>query len=491
MFAIIDGFDKTSLIARKSKLGVNRLAASNWDREGWVTLIARFATRAAATREAADAVRERLYAYVTTDFRARMDVATAWLNEEWYNDRLMAREEQEQVKQRRGSTASNGSLPNSGAMDESADTKAAPEEFDEDEDSYDPEAPPTTSEDREPVVVRTDLDRSKSSNNDSPPATAEPQYTKWAMRLMDAIFPFVEAKDRTFLRMLSEIPAVPPELLDKVKLLCLDPDRTALGMQMLHYLAMLRPPVREGCLDVLEDLWRNRKCSPIMLYIYGYEVANFVWADPELQKQAQKLLQKWRPQVLVQRIELGKQEPAPTPTPEPPAAAAPPAALPVEPPVAPPADPRIAPPADPRVAIPDPRVAPPTDPRIAAALPLHDAMTDAPPADAPPADEPMLPLPEATVTMTDAYIKSEDNNGNVNVKSENENGNDGDNYNNDNDNDNDNDNMPDAVATTPPPPNTFPPPSPTSSSELSEPPRSDSLTPVPVINSSPTAPIGA
>jgi symplekin len=45
MFVMIDEFEKTSLIARKTKLGVNRLAASNWDREGWIALLIRMATR--------------------------------------------------------------------------------------------------------------------------------------------------------------------------------------------------------------------------------------------------------------------------------------------------------------------------------------------------------------------------------------------------------------------------------------------------------------
>ncbi|KAI5789153.1 hypothetical protein EDC01DRAFT_717765 [Geopyxis carbonaria] len=214
MFGLINEFDKKTLMARKSKLGVGRLAANDWDREGWVSVLIRLATRGLSyedqiikpesTMGMADSVRERLYNYVVEDFRGRMDVAIAWLNEEWYNDMVYASNDKGDQRQ--------------------------------------------------------------------------PQYQTWMMKVMDAIFPFLEARDRTFMRMLSEIPEITVELLDKVKVLCLDPDRTALGIQMLHFLAMLRPPVRKICLDVLEELWQNH---------------------PDLRKQVQKLLQKWRPEALI------------------------------------------------------------------------------------------------------------------------------------------------------------------------------------------------
>lgn len=228
MFSVVDQFDKTSLISRKSKLGANRLAASNWDREGWIAVLTRLATRGMGDTAPdtvkkeevkggdeengeiaqmqvptalSTAIREKLYNFVIADFRGRMDVAVSWLNEEWYNDQVMS---------------------------------------------------------------RAGVNR-------------EPQYRKWMMKVMDGIFPFLESKDRLFMRLLSEIPEVTVELMQKVKMLCLDPDRAMLGIQMLHYLAMLRPPVRDMCMDVLEDLYQNHA---------------------EVRVQAQKLLQKWRPEAL-------------------------------------------------------------------------------------------------------------------------------------------------------------------------------------------------
>lgn len=244
MFAVVDQFDKTSLISRKSKLGANRLAASNWDREGWITVLTRLATRGMgsmpeeptaveevenvseasppsmiAPSALSTAIREKLYNFVIADFRGRMDVAVSWLNEEWYNDQVMAKTQ----------------------------------------------------------------------------ANREPQYRKWMMKVMDGIFPFLESKDRLFMRLLSEIPEVTVELMQKVKMLCLDPDRAMLGIQMLQfvdlacsfcshvsflprrpcdtdqltrrsYLAMLRPPVRNICMDVLEDLYQNRMCRSSLIF---------------------------------------------------------------------------------------------------------------------------------------------------------------------------------------------------------------------------------
>lgn len=189
MFAVVDQFDKTSLISRKSKLGANRLAASNWDREGWITVLTRLATRGMgsvpeestavekvdsgseaspsmiAPSALSTAIREKLYNFVIADFRGRMDVAVSWLNEEWYNDQVMAKTQ----------------------------------------------------------------------------ANREPQYRKWMMKVMDGIFPFLESKDRLFMRLLSEIPEVTVELMQKVKMLCLDPDRAMLGIQMLQFVDPAHP----------------------------------------------------------------------------------------------------------------------------------------------------------------------------------------------------------------------------------------------------------
>ncbi|KAG0130974.1 hypothetical protein HOY82DRAFT_353650 [Tuber indicum] len=274
IFSVIDQFDKTSLVSRKSKLGVMRLAASNWDREGWTTLITRLATRGMGGIQGEDNkpdvsddgdgddgdedddgddeeegssklqkpsalsnfIRDKLYLCIIEDFRGRMDIAISWLNEEWYNDKVMA--------------------------------KAQP--------------------------------------------NRQPQYKIWMMKVMDGIFPFLEGKDRMFMRLLSEIPEITVELLQKVKMLCLDPDRAVLGIQMLHFLAMLRPPVRNMCMDVLEDLWLNR--TPHLRHIL-MSATNFIfkYIDTELRGQTHKLILKWRPEVLAPKPTAPPDENAGTP----------------------------------------------------------------------------------------------------------------------------------------------------------------------------------
>lgn len=94
------------------KPGLNRLAASTNDKEAWTTVITRLATRASSglqdTEEEVkgenvqngvvglrighslgDGIRETLWKFIIEDFRTRIYTAISWLNEEWYNDRVM------------------------------------------------------------------------------------------------------------------------------------------------------------------------------------------------------------------------------------------------------------------------------------------------------------------------------------------------------------------------------------------------------------------
>ncbi|KAH8593630.1 hypothetical protein B0O99DRAFT_626710 [Bisporella sp. PMI_857] len=189
---------------KKMKSGMNRLAASAYDRDAWVTIITRLATRAAAGLERtndgvkaeigsgpislSDTIRQSLQAYVLEDFRKRIDIAVAWLCEEWYNDRV-------QLK----------------------------------------------------LGPNTPL-----------------HYEKWVLRLYDGFAQYLDGRDKILTRFLSEIPAVSTELLDRVKLLCRDPALVNLALTSLLYLVMMRPPVREIALDTVEDIWqRYDEAKPI------------------------------------------------------------------------------------------------------------------------------------------------------------------------------------------------------------------------------------
>ena len=191
---------------KKVKSGMNRLAASSYDRDAWITIITRLATRAAAGLEERpepvkvehahntlvslnNTIRDSLYLYVLEDFRKRIDIAVAWLCEEWYNDRV-----------------------------------------------------------------------STLSGDD-----AVLHYEKWVNKVLDGIVPYLDARDKVLTRFLSEIPDLSTDVLARVKSLCRDPAMVNLALTSLLYLVMMRPPVREIALDAVEDVWNTCKPFPFPL----------------------------------------------------------------------------------------------------------------------------------------------------------------------------------------------------------------------------------
>ena len=169
------------------KPGFSRLAASRYDREAWVTVSARLATRAypdfvdeeteGDTKDAirkdksslGDGIRETLWKYVVDDFRHRIDVGISWLNEEWYNDKITskwAREAQEQKEQ---------GLRAVGAVN----------------------------------------------------------YEKWTLRLLDAIVPYLDAGDKLLVRFVGEVPEITEAIMGRIKNMAKDPDRIALTVKAI------------------------------------------------------------------------------------------------------------------------------------------------------------------------------------------------------------------------------------------------------------------
>lgn len=175
---------ETSPPAAKGKgqqLGFARLAGSTFDRDAWVVLLTRLATRAPAGLEAggklgrgrqttiSDSIRETLYRYILEDFRARLNIGITWLNEEWYNDRVQM--------------------------------KAASSQRGDDD-----EAEPT-------VTLHYDL---------------------WVLRLLDGFLPYLDSRDiKVLVRFLSEIPEVTIPTTQRVASLAKDPERVNLCVQAL------------------------------------------------------------------------------------------------------------------------------------------------------------------------------------------------------------------------------------------------------------------
>jgi symplekin len=224
--------------SRIAKGGFNRLAASDYGRDAWVTILSRLATRASAGLEdpqegikdehaisnskgslsISDTVRDGMYNYIISDWKKRIDVATLWLNEEWYNDTVLAQSKD---------VATHGTA--------SGDTF-------------------------------TSVLNAPNGN-----------YQRCALRLIDGILPYVEHTDKIILRFLSEVPALNYDILVRLKKMAEDPERIDLACSALHYLHMFRPPVRGIVVDILAEIYQtNDRARP----------------------SAKKLLARWRPEVL-------------------------------------------------------------------------------------------------------------------------------------------------------------------------------------------------
>jgi symplekin len=213
---MMSALDEPSSKLQSTKGGFNRLAANSYDRDSWITILSRLATRASAglddpeegiksdyggvTRKGSfvlsDIIRDCLYNYIIRDWKKRLDLAINWLNEEWYNDRLQA-----DIAKKVAKATMNGNSTHS----------------------------------------------TKPKDN----------YHRCALRIIDAIVTYVEGTDKILIRFLSEMPEINREILQRMQRMAEDPDRIDLAIKVLIYLHMFRPPVREICADVLEDMWRT------------------------------------------------------------------------------------------------------------------------------------------------------------------------------------------------------------------------------------------
>ena len=214
-FGMLSSVDETQK-SKITKAGFNRLAASDYSRDAWVTILSRLATRASAglgdpedgikdeyavksakgSHKISEAVRDGLYQYIIYDWKKRIDVAISWLNEEWYNDMILAE-----------SASANGT-----------------------------------------------------ANRNT---TLEGNYHRCALRLIDGILPYIEHTDKILLRFLSEIPAIDYDILVRLKKMAEDPERIDLACYSLQYLYMFRPPVRKLAVDVLSEIWtENERAKP-------------------------------------------------------------------------------------------------------------------------------------------------------------------------------------------------------------------------------------
>ncbi|KAF2211587.1 hypothetical protein CERZMDRAFT_98469 [Cercospora zeae-maydis SCOH1-5] len=219
VFATLSDLDREAKAKGKplaSQHGFNRLAttaAIGHDRDGWIVMATRLATRASFNLAESGSVvktedydgaiikkgqkttlnhalRAALLAYVMENFRARIEAAIIWLNEEWYSEKLLQKQRQDD-----GEDVEEDDLPN---------------------------------------------------------------YWHWTLRLLDMMMPYFDVKDgRVLIRLLSEVPALNRAIFDRVKKIAEDPERILVSTNALLYLIMFRPPVRQMAIDCAEEMYRE------------------------------------------------------------------------------------------------------------------------------------------------------------------------------------------------------------------------------------------
>ncbi|KZP11483.1 hypothetical protein FIBSPDRAFT_800184 [Athelia psychrophila] len=125
-----------------------------------------------------DQLRRTLCDYIMADFPARIRLATTWMNEEWYNDR-----------------------------------------------------------------IRTQADPTWAAN-----------YPTWLNHIVVSYQTFMNGKDKTFARFLLDLPAVPADVNDLLRDLCLDSDKMPVGFMTLREFVVQRPSLRAESLNILLEL---------------------------------------------------------------------------------------------------------------------------------------------------------------------------------------------------------------------------------------------
>ena len=234
----MDGQEPVAANLLVENLGVDsqltKIAIESWKKDSWVIILSRLATRGMRTvdteksvdqqeankesdiaknDELSDLVRKSLFDYFLENIHGRIDVIIEWLSEEWYSEKVLNEEKL---------------------------IRELTEKYMEDGD-----------------VNAADID-SKVAEEVTKMEIPTPHYNLWAGKVLDAMIPFLEPNDRkVFIRLLSDLPYLNAELVQRIKSLCIDPGRLRIGFLSLQFLIMYRPPVKQVCLELLEELSKS------------------------------------------------------------------------------------------------------------------------------------------------------------------------------------------------------------------------------------------
>ena len=197
---------------------LKKVAIKGWKKGNWLILLSRLATRGMRTKpksgnntivkqedgseepkmspdqknnqQLSDLIRLAILEYFLENVHGRIDMVIEWLNEEWYSERVFQLNEY---------------------LNEGKDP------------------------DKEVITT--------------------PIYDIWSRKVVDATVSYIEPNDKKiFLRLLSDLPELNEDLIGRIKSLCIDPGRSAIGFLALQFLIMYRPPVKQMCLKVLQEL---------------------------------------------------------------------------------------------------------------------------------------------------------------------------------------------------------------------------------------------
>ncbi|KAG2734864.1 hypothetical protein G9P44_002870 [Scheffersomyces stipitis] len=195
---------------------LTKIAIKSWKKDSWIILLTRLATRGMrsadegkspddrANSEISDMIRNAIFDYFLDNIHGRIDLIIEWLNEEWYSEKVF--NEEIAIKK-----SINASVDGNGSEAVSSDGLH--------------------------IQIET------------------PIYNKWAGKVLDAMIPFLEPNDRKiFIRLMSDLPYLNEDLVGRIKSLCLDPVRSKIGFLSLQFLIMYRPPVKQACINILQEL---------------------------------------------------------------------------------------------------------------------------------------------------------------------------------------------------------------------------------------------
>ncbi|AOA63539.1 mRNA and snoRNA 3' ends cleavage and polyadenylation protein [Komagataella phaffii CBS 7435] len=110
--------------------------------------------------------------------------------------------------------------------------------------------------------------RNRKEDNEVPDT---PVYNAWGSKVLDNIIPFMENSDRKiFLRLLSELPSLNEQMVEKIKSICLDPIRYKFGFVSLQFLIMFRPPLKDIAINLFRRLYQETDLDDLKAECLSY-----------------------------------------------------------------------------------------------------------------------------------------------------------------------------------------------------------------------------